>query len=175
MTSQTAYEDARTKEEPVGSDAEHPAPPPEGELPEAPAMAEVPRRVQVTGTRYIRRVVELLGQVASAAHALHSSNVLHRDIKPGNIRLQPDGKTAVLMDLGLAKLFDDTDGALTAVRRHAALRQPRTGGRHRPARCPHRHLQSGRHAVGGGRLRSPSARPRRRETRCRRPERRRAV
>ena len=55
-------------------------------------------------------------QVALAAHALHEAGVVHRDIKPGNIMVTPDGSQAVLMDLGLAQLADDVEGRLTRTR-----------------------------------------------------------
>ena len=37
------------------------------------------------------QVVELVRQVAEAAHALHEAGVVHRDIKPGNIMVAADG------------------------------------------------------------------------------------
>jgi hypothetical protein len=42
--------------------------------------------------------------------------VIHRDIKPGNIMVRADSSEAVLMDLGLAQLTDDTAGRLTRTR-----------------------------------------------------------
>jgi serine/threonine protein kinase len=68
------------------------------------------------GRDYIRHVVDLVGQVARAADALHEAGVIHRDIKPDNILVTPDGTQAVLMDLGLAQLADDIEGRLTRTR-----------------------------------------------------------
>lgn len=68
------------------------------------------------GVAYVRCVVELMRQVAEAAHALHEARVIHRDIKPGNIMVTADGAHAVLMDLGLAQLADDEEGRLTRTR-----------------------------------------------------------
>jgi serine/threonine protein kinase/Tfp pilus assembly protein PilF len=65
---------------------------------------------------YAGQAVELMRQVALAAYALHAHGVVHRDIKPGNIIVTPDGSQAVLMDLGLAQLADDVEGRLTHTR-----------------------------------------------------------
>ena len=69
----------------------------------------------LAGQSYVRRAVEMVRQVAEAAHALHEAGVVHRDIKPSNIMLAADGSKATLMDLGLAHLVDagDTSDPLT--------------------------------------------------------------
>jgi serine/threonine-protein kinase len=41
-------------------------------------------------------------QVAAAGEAAHEAGVVHRDLKPGNVMLKPDG-TAKVLDFGLAK------------------------------------------------------------------------
>jgi serine/threonine protein kinase/WD40 repeat protein/tetratricopeptide (TPR) repeat protein len=65
---------------------------------------------------YARHVAELIRQAAGAAHALHEADIVHRDIKPGNIMVTADGRQAVLMDLGLAQLADDSGAKLTKTR-----------------------------------------------------------
>ena len=65
---------------------------------------------------YVRLVVALIAQVADAAHALHEAGILHRDIKPGNVMVSPDGERATLMDLGLAKFLDEAGDGVTNTR-----------------------------------------------------------
>ncbi len=67
---------------------------------------------------YVRQIVELIRQVAMAADALHQAKptIIHRDIKPGNIMVTSDGKTAVLVDLGVAQMAEDDKDWKTATR-----------------------------------------------------------
>lgn len=46
-------------------------------------------------------------QVAEAIEAAHANGVIHRDLKPGNIVMRPDGQIKVL-DFGLAKAVERT-------------------------------------------------------------------
>jgi eukaryotic-like serine/threonine-protein kinase len=65
---------------------------------------------------YIEQVVEIVRQTADAVQALHEADIVHRDVKPGNIIVAANGKHAVLLDLGLAQLADETDKRLTRTR-----------------------------------------------------------
>jgi len=51
-------------------------------------------------------LLDLMIQCAEAVHAAHEAGMIHRDLKPGNILLEPTGAGAwkpVLLDFGLAK------------------------------------------------------------------------
>lgn len=51
----------------------------------------------------LRGVIDVAIQVASALTAAHETGIVHRDVKPENIMIRPDGYVKVL-DFGLAKL-----------------------------------------------------------------------
>jgi eukaryotic-like serine/threonine-protein kinase len=51
------------------------------------------------------KVLDIVAQTANALHAAHSAGLVHRDIKPGNLLITPDGRVKIT-DFGIARIAD---------------------------------------------------------------------
>ena len=60
----------------------------------------------------LRQALVLVRKVALALAEMHRHGITHRDVKPANIMIAPDGEP-ILMDFGLAYRADAEDGRLT--------------------------------------------------------------
>jgi serine/threonine protein kinase len=69
-------------------------------------------RIEQCGRLPEAEAVRIITQVAQALHYAHLRNVVHRDVKPDNILVLPDGR-AKLTDFGLAKDYNDDNQDLT--------------------------------------------------------------
>ena len=61
-----------------------------------------------------RKVAEIGSQVCAALSTAHGQDIMHRDIKPQNIMVQPDGNVKV-MDFGIARAKNSTSQKTSAV------------------------------------------------------------
>jgi serine/threonine-protein kinase len=69
------------------------------------AGPDLRRVIQAEGCLDPTRALAIVGQVAAGLDAAHAAGLVHRDVKPGNILLdpQPDGERAAICDFGLAR------------------------------------------------------------------------
>ncbi len=73
------------------------------ELVEAPTLADVMKR---RGALPAEQVASIGLHVLSALETAHAAGIVHRDVKPSNIMVLPDGG-AKLADFGIARAMDD--------------------------------------------------------------------
>jgi Tol biopolymer transport system component len=69
------------------------------EFVEGPTLAE---RI-AAGAMGLEEALRIARQIGDALEAAHEQGVVHRDLKPGNVKIKPDGLVKVL-DFGLAKV-----------------------------------------------------------------------
>lgn len=72
------------------------------ELVPGEALSTVLEREHVLSTD---KVLDIVAQTAAALHAAHSAGLVHRDIKPGNLLITPDGRVKIT-DFGIARIAD---------------------------------------------------------------------
>jgi hypothetical protein len=72
------------------------------ELVPGEALSTILEREHVLSTD---KTLDIVAQTASALHAAHAAGLVHRDIKPGNLLITPDGRVKIT-DFGIARIAD---------------------------------------------------------------------
>ncbi|MCS5717454.1 serine/threonine protein kinase [Herbiconiux sp. CPCC 205763] len=72
------------------------------ELVPGEALSTILEREHVLSTD---RVLDIIAQTALALQAAHAAGLVHRDIKPGNLLITPDGRVKIT-DFGIARIAD---------------------------------------------------------------------
>ncbi len=72
------------------------------ELVPGEALSAIIERERVLPTD---RVLDIVAQTASALQAAHAAGLVHRDIKPGNLLITPEGRVKIT-DFGIARIAD---------------------------------------------------------------------
>jgi hypothetical protein len=72
------------------------------ELVPGEALSTILERERVLPTD---KVLDIVAQTASALHAAHAAGLVHRDIKPGNLLITPEGRVKIT-DFGIARIAD---------------------------------------------------------------------
>jgi len=75
------------------------------------------RMVKKMESQRIAEACAIVRDTARGLQAIHAAGLVHRDIKPGNLMLLPNGRVKIL-DLGLAKLREQLAGNSTVAKPH---------------------------------------------------------
>jgi len=70
------------------------------------------RMIDTTGALPVGRAADIAAQVADALSVAHARGLVHRDVKPGNVLVQPDSRAKVT-DFGIAKVAGGGGDELT--------------------------------------------------------------
>jgi tRNA A-37 threonylcarbamoyl transferase component Bud32/HAMP domain-containing protein len=81
--------------------------------------------LQAEGRMPFERVLALGAQLSEALAYAHARGVVHRDVKPSNILLSQDGRTAKLLDFGVARIGEASDGQLERTQAGQMIGTPR--------------------------------------------------
>ncbi|MDE7376421.1 MAG: serine/threonine protein kinase [Muribaculaceae bacterium] len=70
--------------------------------------------IDCEGPLHEARALRYISQVMEALEYVHGKNMLHLDIKPDNIMIEGETDSAILIDFGVSKQYDEIDGHNTS-------------------------------------------------------------
>ncbi len=70
--------------------------------------------IKRSGAMAESEAVAYIKQVASALEYIHNQQIMHLDVKPGNIMVRSKDNRAILIDFGLSKHYDTASGEATS-------------------------------------------------------------
>jgi len=77
---------------------------------EGPTVGEV---IEKGGPMAVNRVLDIMAQACSGLEHAHAKDIIHRDIKPGNLILTTEGNQGEILkivDFGIAKILHEAEG-----------------------------------------------------------------
>lgn len=89
-----------------------PTEPDQDKTPAGSSHIGVGSSVSGRGRAYYQQVARWMADAADALHYAHGQEIIHRDVKPGNLILSTDGRI-MICDFGLAKTADDQSYTMT--------------------------------------------------------------
>ena len=121
------------------------------ELVPGEALSTILEREHVLSTD---KVLDIVAQTAAALQAAHAAGLVHRDIKPGNLLITPDGRVKIT-DFGIARIADQVPLTATGqVMGTVQYLSPEQASRS-PGVADHRHLLARHRRLRGPRRSSP--------------------
>ena len=75
---------------------------------------DLDRYIKKNGKMSFKKAFAMMGPIMLSLRAVHKRGLIHRDITPANVKIQPD-ETAILLDFGAAREYEGSENAELSV------------------------------------------------------------
>ncbi|MBQ7677048.1 MAG: protein kinase [Lachnospiraceae bacterium] len=75
---------------------------------------DLDRYIKKSGKMSFKKAFEMMGPIILSLRSVHKRGLIHRDITPANVKIQPDN-TAILLDFGAAREFEGSENTELSV------------------------------------------------------------